>query len=356
MRGKSIVLIIIALGCGLVASIGISQIMDKKPADSSPKMKMGKIYVAIVDVDINEPLNAEMVKLEEWPQDKIPEGAISKIEDIEERAPLQRLFSGEPILARKLVDPLKRQGATLRIPKGYRVIPVKVTTDSGGAGLLLPGDRVDVLAYLKASSTVGTTRALTILKDIRIFAVNANIDRYTDEDGKALNAKTVSLILKPQQVEKVLLAVRLGSISLSMRRPDDDTQEDKWDATTVRDLVSGSDNDSRGTAQPLATTVPATSSLLDLLQQGTQDRQQTTAQPSQVARARWSTEIISPNGIVRHEFNETGGLVDAASGNDTGTTRLEDVPPRPVDESALLDATEEEKTEEEEPPRAEAPE
>ena len=78
MRGKSLVLIIIALGCGLVASIGISQIMDKKPVDSSHQMKMGKIYVAIVDVDINEPLNAEMVKLEEWPQDKIPEGAITK--------------------------------------------------------------------------------------------------------------------------------------------------------------------------------------------------------------------------------------------------------------------------------------
>ena len=229
-----------------------------------------------------------------------------------------------------------------------------MTTDSGGAGLLLPGDRVDVLAYLKASATVGTTRALTILKDIRIFAVNANIDRYTDEDGKAINAKTVSLILKPQQVEKVLLAVRLGSISLSMRRPDDDTREDEWEATTVRDLVSGSESDSRGTAQPPTTTVPATTSLLDLLQQGKGGAQQATAQLPQVARARWSTEIISPSGIERHEFNESGGLVTGASGNDTGTTQQQGFP-RPVDEPATADAPEEEKTEEEEP-RHEAPE
>ena len=73
MRMKSLILIFIALGCGLVASIGISQVMNRGGGGGS--MEMEQILVALTDIDIGTKLDAQNVKLEDWPKAKIPEGA-----------------------------------------------------------------------------------------------------------------------------------------------------------------------------------------------------------------------------------------------------------------------------------------
>ena len=166
MRPKSMILIVVALGCGLVASIGISQVMENRSSDAPAPLPTEKIYVAVRDVPLGQVLNAQMVKFEEWPKDKIPEGAIKTLENIEGRRPLTRLYPGEPILTAKLVDANKFLGASDKIPKGMRVVSVKVTVDSSASGLLNPGDRVDVLVYLKRGKGISFTTTRTIMKNV----------------------------------------------------------------------------------------------------------------------------------------------------------------------------------------------
>ena len=72
MRPKSMVLILIALGCGLIASIGISQVVDKGGKDEAPEVQLAPVYVAALDVPSHQKLNAQSVKLEEWPVDRNP--------------------------------------------------------------------------------------------------------------------------------------------------------------------------------------------------------------------------------------------------------------------------------------------
>jgi pilus assembly protein CpaB len=83
MRMKSLILIFIALGCGLVASIGISQVMDR--GGGSGKIEMEQILVALADIDIGSKLDDKNVALEEWPKNKVPEGAVRRIQDIENK-------------------------------------------------------------------------------------------------------------------------------------------------------------------------------------------------------------------------------------------------------------------------------
>lgn len=238
MRPKSMILIVIALGCGLVASIGISQVMEKKASEGPVVLPTEKVCVAIADVPLGELMEEKMVKMEEWPKDKIPEGAIKKLEDVIGKKPLTRLYPGEPILAAKLVDANKFTGAAEKIPKGFRVASVKVTMDSSASGLINPGDRVDVLVFLKKGRGINMTGTRTILKNVTVFAVNDRFQR-DPEDAEGLRAKTVSLLVKPNQVEKVMLASELGKIKLSLRCSDDDA-EDAADGATVADLDSGS--------------------------------------------------------------------------------------------------------------------
>ena len=113
------------------------------------------------------------------------------------------------------------------IPKGYRVVPVKVDLVSGGSSLILPGDRVDVMVYLvrDMNRDIPETVTRTILQDIKVFAVNDVLDLEKEKDGsKSIVAKTISLLVTPEQAAEVTLATQLGIVNLVMRSPEDDQQ------------------------------------------------------------------------------------------------------------------------------------
>ena len=229
MRPKSIALLMLALGCGLVAAIGYTQVLARR--NSEPAGATGEtqaIFVAMADIGMGDLLTSQMLKLEQWPKDKIPAGAIARIEDIEGRRVRTRLYPGEPILENKLLGKgASEQGASALIPKGYRVVPVRVDLQSGGSNLILPGDRVDVMVHLIHDPGRGIQETITrtILQDVKVFGVNEVVDMENEKDAKrSINAKTISLLVKPDQAAKVMLAQQMGTIQLVMRSPEDDQQ------------------------------------------------------------------------------------------------------------------------------------
>jgi len=255
MRTKSIVLLTLALGCGVVAAIGITQVMAKRDADNNPaQVEIESIVVAMKDIPMGDPVSAQLLKLEEWPKDKVPKGAITKMEDVENRRPKARIFAGSPILENQLLGKgVLDQGASDAIPKGMRVIAVKVDLVSGSASLIRPGDRVDVLLHV--SQTGGDVRGTitkTILQDIKVFAVDAIWDAATSGE-KSVVARTISLLVTPSQAEKVTLACEMGSVRLVMRSPDDKDQV-KVPGTRASDVLDG---ESGGTDRALAAATPA---------------------------------------------------------------------------------------------------
>lgn len=244
MRSKSVVLILLALGCGLVASIGISQMMDHGPPPQ-PSGETEPIFVALTDLNANDLLTAQVIKLEEWPKGKIPNGAVTKLEQLEGKRCKQKLYAGEPILAGKIrgseEDVLPSDG----IPQGFRVVSVK--TDSvSGTGLIVPGDRVDVLVFLNKNPNTGVheTSARTILQDIKVYAVDATYVGKQDSDGTLISGKTVSLLVTPPQAEKVTLATEMGSIRLIIRSPADNS-ETNTEGASVADIYGGGDKNFR---------------------------------------------------------------------------------------------------------------
>jgi pilus assembly protein CpaB len=286
------ILIVIALGCGLVASIGISQVMENRAANAPLVVPTEKIYVATADIPLGEIMTAQMVKLEEWPQDKVPEGAVRALDQIEGRRPLTRLYPGEPILAAKLIDANKFYGASEKIPKGFRVASVKVTMDSSASGLINPGDRVDVLVFLRRGRGVSMTGTRTILKNVTVFAVNERFQRDPDDDSDGGGAaKTVSLLVQPTQVEKLMLAQELGRIKLSLRRSDDEN-EDSATGATIADLDAGSAGENIGLS--VAANVGSGSGGITDFLNGMKALSNPTADTSKQA---WVMHIHTPNDV-----------------------------------------------------------
>jgi pilus assembly protein CpaB len=187
-----------------------------------------------------------MLSLQEWPKDKIPHGAIAKLEDLQGRRPRTAIFEGEPILEGKLLAPGQIADPISSIKKGMRLKTIAVDAEKSAAGLLRPGDRVDVQLFVKkdAHTGVDTAKSKVILQNIRVFAVDQAVQRSPDGGEEKSIAKTVSLMLTPEQASKLSLAEQIGEISLIPRNPDDEDAADSPEYT-VTDLLAGNEKNSR---------------------------------------------------------------------------------------------------------------
>jgi pilus assembly protein CpaB len=247
----------LALGCGLIASIGISQVMDNKGATQGYDTE--DVYVAKHDINVQEEITEADVVLEAWPVDKIHVDAIRELDKIVGQRTRTKIFRGDQIHEAKLGD---QRPPSIEIPPGMRAIQVKVDAVSGGAGLLRPGDRVDLQIFAKANPQIGVseTQTRTFLKDIKVFGVDQQITQPDNKDGSPV-PRTVSLVVTPEQGLLVHLASQVGSINLIMRNPDDKSvaTDATRDETTVtlerlfgftgagaRSQERGSENDGPG--------------------------------------------------------------------------------------------------------------
>lgn len=222
MRPKSLILLLLALGCGLVASIGISQVLNRKPEEV--QVEKEPILVAASDIKVNDPLGEKNLKLEEWPKEKVPPDAVRDLKEVEHQRAGTTILSGEPIRKAKFAEDKRLE----EIPNGFRVVGVPVNADSTAGNLLQPGDHVDVVFAIKPNSSSGQQMpyvSKTILQNIRVFAVN---DQWRPAEGKnksdeSITAKTVSLLLNPDQAEILSLATEMGGhIRLSLRNSNDE--------------------------------------------------------------------------------------------------------------------------------------
>jgi pilus assembly protein CpaB len=246
MRAKSMVLILIALGCGLVASIAISQVMERGSRTTN-NLETVQIYVATADIDVNTQLSASNVRVEDWPKSKVPEGAVKDFNDINERFARVRFYAGEPILTPKLVNEI--EGPAIKIPDGHRVCSLKVQMDTAVSGLVNPGDRVDIFGYFKEGKGIPKTGTREILKNVRVFAVNDQTAQETDTDGRSLVAKTVSVLVKQDQVAKLMLATELGTLRLALRRPNEDAEDMNNNETATIESLFGTRSESADEAK-----------------------------------------------------------------------------------------------------------
>lgn len=241
MRAKSMVLILIAMGCGLVASIAISQVMERGAKSGNAALETVQIYVAATDIDVNEQLTATNVRVEDWPKSKIPEGSVLELDKVVDQFARVRFYEGEPILRAKLATEI--EGAAIKIPEGFRVCSMKVQMDTAVSGLVKPGDRVDIYGYFKKGCDVPRTGTRQILRNVRVFAVNSETEQEKDQEGRTIVAKTVSVLVEQDQVARLMLATELGTLRLALRRPNELEESMEGETATAESLFGGRSED-----------------------------------------------------------------------------------------------------------------
>jgi pilus assembly protein CpaB len=147
-------------------------------------------------------------------------GAINRVEDVVNRGLLAQVLQNEPITASKLAEANSGAGLPPAIPAGMRAMAVKVNDVIGVAGFINPGSRVDVVVTIRRTSDSVTS---TVASNVQVLAAGTRRDQEQPAAENAKNAEStvVTLMVTPQDAERIALAQSEGQIMLALRNPND---------------------------------------------------------------------------------------------------------------------------------------
>lgn len=180
---------------------------------------MAEIFVASVAIDVGEKITPDRIQLEQWPADKVPQGATNELAKLENQYAKQRFYVGEAIMPVKLME---ENWST--VPKGYKAVAMKAA-DVTIANLIQPGDRVDVMAYFNRSELIPRSITKTVLMGVRVYALDGDTERKVGED-RPKSFRTIQLLIHEKDAEAWTYANELGKVRLSLGSDADYSTDD----------------------------------------------------------------------------------------------------------------------------------
>ena len=229
-----------------------------KPPPAGPGLI--SIVAAAKDLTPGVPLSAQDLTTIDWPDNVPLAGSINKIEGAVGRPLIVSVAAREPLLERDLAALGSGFGLSAKIPAGMRATAVRSNEIVGVAGFLFPGSHVDVVvtyslppnagAVLGASlaSAAGQTSTQTVLQDVEVLSTGTSIE--PDPHGQPQTVSVVTLLLTPEDSQKLLLASAQGTIQFVLRSGVD-RENVKLPATRLQQLLANSAEPPKAVAPPV---------------------------------------------------------------------------------------------------------
>lgn len=196
-----------------------------------------QVLVALEAVTPGSFLQENQLDWQDWPDVDLPETYFVDEEvamtDLTAAVTRRGLSAGEPLTEGNVVFPGERGFLAAVLRPGTRAVSVPINETSSNAGMILPGDRIDlILTQALTDSSGGRERWVseTVLEDARIIAMGRRLQHGSDDASAAVaaDAKTATLEVSPREAELVALVTDLGRLTLSLRSlsaPDTTSEE-----------------------------------------------------------------------------------------------------------------------------------
>jgi pilus assembly protein CpaB len=210
----------LALLAALVISLGITSVfyirITRTQASARPKTK--RVVAAAVALQPGTPITAENLTEINWPENVALEGLVEKKEEVTGHIVMYAIAANDPVLKRDLASS-SSFGLAAKIPDGMRATAVKTNEVMNIAGFIFPGSRVDVLVTIRSDNNNASTTSRTVLQNVQVLSTGTRMD--PDPNGKPENVSVVTLLVTPEQSEKLALAENQGTIQFVLRNGGD---------------------------------------------------------------------------------------------------------------------------------------
>jgi Flp pilus assembly protein CpaB len=257
MKSKTMILMVVAVGCGLVASFLTSRLLaERGKTPDGPVMK--KFLVAKKSLPVGTVLKEPEKYFEEreFPDELAPKKGVESFESVKNQK-LTKPISADAPLSKEDILGGDKADFSQAIPVGYQALAIKVQTHTIAGGFVRPMEKVDVIWTMNRSQEA---LAMTILQNVLVLATDLEDGR---EGEKAKIASTVTLAVKPDEAQKLTLAASQGELCLKLRKYGDE-EIHHTRQITVQDLIKSRDtntspgdpDDPAETRTPTKTTKP----------------------------------------------------------------------------------------------------
>jgi pilus assembly protein CpaB len=217
----------VAIFLGLLALIGVRELLNARQANSSvaaPGQATTPVVVAAIPIERGTGLKPIMLKTVPYPSNSVPTGAFKAVDQAiapGDRKVLRSMTVNEPVLASKLSGPNAKTNLSGALASGMRAVSVRSSDVTGVGGFALPGDRVDIyLTRTVSSGEASSTITQAIAENVLVLGVDQTSDQQSE---KPLVSKSVTVEVTPTQAAAVALGQSVGLITLSLRQLGDQT-------------------------------------------------------------------------------------------------------------------------------------
>ncbi len=220
MNRKRLLMIgVLALALAFLLTASMFRVMRTK-ATTGVAPAMTAVVVADRDLGLGKEIQPADVRTVQYPASDLPVGVFHSPAEVVGRGVIVDMAKNEPILSTKIADPNAGFGLSPRIPHGMRALSVKVNEVVSVAGFVKAGSRVDVLLTGNISKDNDPTKVqtTTVLQNVTVLTVGQEMQ--DKRDGKPMpDASVVTLLVSPEDAEKLTLASTQGRIQLALRNP-----------------------------------------------------------------------------------------------------------------------------------------
>jgi pilus assembly protein CpaB len=220
-RMRVFMVFVLAITAGAALAFGTYNYVQHAPA-RTVSIPTRPVVVAAADLDVGAELGRDDIRIIDWPVNGVPAGAFEDPKDVIGRGLVLPVIQNEPILPMKLASKEAGAGLPPAIPPGLRAVSVRVNEVIGVAGYVLPGTRVDVVATVSPTGTNNDITSKVVLTNVQVLAAGTKIERDT-ERNKPQPVTVVTLLVDPEEAERLTLASTEGKIQLALRNPLDKT-------------------------------------------------------------------------------------------------------------------------------------
>jgi pilus assembly protein CpaB len=231
-RTRLLMIGVLALALGAVVSLLVYKNLASRSSTADPGVD---VIVAADDIQVGAKIEEHDARLVKFPAPDLPPGAYSKRSQVLGRGVVVPISRGEFILPGKLAAENAGSGLPSLIPPGMRAVSVRVNEVVSVAGFVTPGTRVDVL--LTGTPNGGTEpQTTTVLQNVAVIASGNRLERTAN--GEAQTTPVITLLVSPDDAQRLTLASNEGHIQLSLRNPLD-TRQDDVAASNAKGLYRG---------------------------------------------------------------------------------------------------------------------
>ena len=219
-RNRLLMIGFVALAMGAFVSLFVYRNLQGGRAKAVPGED---VLVAADDLQVGTKLEEKDVKYEHFPSSALPAGVFHRKDRLLGRGVVLPISKGEFILTNKLAGENAGYGLPALIPPGMRAVSVRVNDTTSVSGFVLPGTRVDILLTGNPMGS-GEQQTTTVLENVAVLATGQKLERNTA--GEPQTYPVVTLLVSPDDAQKLTLATNQGKIQLALRNPLDTKQQE----------------------------------------------------------------------------------------------------------------------------------